>query len=404
MNCFMSRSLGALCDVSIGRTPRRNQSRYWGGPHPWATIRDLNDRTLKDTEQGITDAALDEVMPKPVKPKTLLFSFKLSIGKMAFAGRTMHHNEAIAALPIRDPNVLDREYLFYALKARTHAKDANHAVLGKVLNKRKVEEIQIPLPPLEEQTRIVGILNRAAKIKRLRAQAAERLREFVPALFVKMFGDPVENPMGWAVRVLEEICISARYGTSKKASEHVGGIPILRMGNVTYDGYLDCDSKNLKYAELKDSEIEKYALHSGDILFNRTNSKDLVGKTGIWDGRFEAVPASYFIRLRVDQAVIHPTYLWAYMNSSAVKRRLFEMARGAIGQANINAKELKSMPLPVPPLALQLRYVEICEAMKSTTKVTQYASRTSSSLAASLLSCLLQSSRMQHRVTKAILP
>ena len=92
------------------------------------------------------------------------------------------------------------------------------------------------------------------------------------------------------------------------------------------------------------------------------------------------------------------------MNSSAVKRRLFEMARGAIGQANINAKELKSMPLPVPPLALQLRYVEICEAMKSTTKVTQFASRTAASLAASLLSCLLESVRMPHRVTKAVLP
>ena len=389
MNRFMTRSLGELCDVSIGRTPRRNQSRYWGGPHPWATIRDLNDRTLMDTEQGITEAALDEVMPKPVKPKTLLFSFKLSIGKMALAGRTMHHNEAIAALPIRDPTVLDQEFLFYALKARTHAIDANHAVLGKVLNKRKVEEIQIPLPPLEEQRRIVGILNRAAKIEQQRAQAAERLREFIPALFIRMFGDPVENPMGWAVRVLEEICISARYGTSKKASEHVSGIPILRMGNVTYDGYLDCDSKNLKYAELKDSEIEKYALHSGDILFNRTNSKDLVGKTGIWDGRFEAVPASYFIRLRVDQAVIHPTYLWAYMNSSAVKRRLFEMARGAIGQANINAKELKSMPLPVPPIGLQQRFSGIIFRTREMLNTTATGTRTSLDLFGSLMERLL---------------
>ena len=267
-----------------------------------------------------------------------------------------------------------------------------------------LRELSVCKPPLSEQRRIVNILNRAAKIERLRNQAADRLREFVPALFLKMFGDPAANPMEWEVRVLEELCISAQYGTSKKASEHVGGIPILRMGNVTYDGYLDCDSNNLKYAELEDSEIEKYALHSGDILFNRTNSTDLVGKTGIWDGRFEAVPASYFIRLRVDHAVIHPTYVWAYMNSSAVKRRLFEMARGAIGQANINAKELKSMPLPVPPLALQLRYVEICEAMKSTTKVTQLASRTAASLAASLLSCLLESVRMPHRVTKAVLP
>ena len=318
-----------------------------------------------------------------------------------FAGRCS--TELVPLLP-RDG--VDRDFIAHLLRRKETVEYVMGSVTGSRMPRTDMKSLMllpVPLPPLDEQRRIVGILNREAKIERLRKQAADRLREFIPALFIKMFGDPAANPMEWEVRVLEEICISARYGTSIKASEHVSGIPILRMGNVTYDGYLDCDSNNLKYAELEDSEIEKYALHSGDILFNRTNSKDLVGKTGIWDGRFEAVPASYFIRLRVDQAVIHPTYLWAYMNSSAVKRRLFEMARGAIGQANINAKELKSMPLPVPPLALQLRYVEICEAMKSTTKVTQFASRTAASLAASLLSCLLESIRMPHRVTKAVL-
>ena len=182
MNRYTYAALGDLCDVRIGRTPPRKEPRYWGGMHPWATIRDLDGSTLTSTAQGITDDAVNEVMPTPAEPNTLLFSFKLSIGKMAFAGRSMYHNEAIAALPIRNSKALDREFLFYALKARVHEEGANKAVKGKVLNKRKVEKIQIPLPPLDEQRRIVGILNRAAKIERLRARAQDRLRELTASL------------------------------------------------------------------------------------------------------------------------------------------------------------------------------------------------------------------------------
>jgi type I restriction enzyme S subunit len=159
------------------------------------------------------------------------------------------------------------------------------------------------------------------------------------------------------------------------------------MGNVTYDGYLDC--QDMKYAEFTNREFEKYALREGDILFNRTNSKDLVGKTGIWDGRFEAVPASYFIRLRVKETVVSPVYVWALMNSSVMKRWLFNTARGAIGQANINAKEVKSLPLPLPPIDLQRRYAEIVETLQAATKLTESGLSVASALTDSLTFRLL---------------
>ena len=94
----------------------------------------------------------------------------------------------------------------------------------------------------------------------------------------------------------------------------------------------------------------------GDVLFNRTNSRELVGKTGMWDGRFEAVAASYFIRVRFRTDKEHPQHFTTFMNLPFMKRRLAEMARGAVGQANINSQELKSIPVPVPPLALQKEF------------------------------------------------
>ncbi len=255
---------------------------------------------------------------------------------------------------------------------------------------RLLARLPVSLPPLEEQRRIVGILNRAAKIERLRARAQERLAEFIPALFVKMFGDPVENPMEWEVSPLGDVCISTQYGTSRKANNYAEGVPVLRMGNVTYDGNLDC--AELKYVLLSDIDIAKHALCAGDILFNRTNSKELVGKTGMWDGRFAAVAASYFIRLRLDKARACPSYVWAFMNSSAMKRRLFDNARGAIGQANINAREIKSLPLPIPPLSLQRRYDQAVAATRATAAISEAGSQSASALNDSLMSLLLEAS------------
>ena len=204
-----------------------------------------------------------------------------------------------------------------------------------------------------------------------------------------MFGDPIENPMGWELERLGDLCVSVQYGISRKATEVPVGTPMLRMGNVTYEGELDCKENSLKYVELTCEEREKYALVPGDILFNRTNSKDLVGKTGVWDGRFEAVPASYFIRARLDKSALHPTFLWAFMNSHAMKRRLFELARGAIGQANINAKELKALFVLVPPLAAQGKYASIVEDVQSLRTADDLSCESAKSLSASLMNRLL---------------
>lgn len=227
-----------------------------------------------------------------------------------------------------------------------------------------INKASLPLPPLSEQRRIVDILKRADGIRHLRKQAIHTTRELIPALFVDMFGDPATNPKGLPVFPFGDLLVDVSYGCSTKATtDPDSGLPILRMGNVTTDGRLDLD--DLKYVALSDNDRRKYELAKGDILFNRTNSKDLVGKTGLWDGRFEAIAASYFIRVRTDQSRLLPTYLWVFMNTSFMKRCLFETARGAIGQANINAKELKSFKIPLPSLNVQQDYEDRLSQLRS---------------------------------------
>ena len=288
-------------------------------------------------------------------------------------------------VPLLPRDGVDRDFLAHLLRRKETVEFVMASITGSRMPRADMKVLMsmpVPFPSLDEQRRIADILNRAARIENLRARANKYLRNFFPALFVRMFGDPIENSKGWNIKPLKYACILAQYGTSKKADEQPGGIPVLRMGNVAYDGDLDCT--DLKYVKLSDAEIEKYVLCTGDILFNRTNSKELVGKTGIWDGRFKAVAASYFIRLRMDKSIVCPEYVWAFMNSHAMKRHLFNMARGAIGQANINAKELKSLPLPVPPIDLQRQYAEIIGRVRDTTAATEPSSATVSTLNTSL--------------------
>lgn len=246
------------------------------------------------------------------------------------------------------------EYLHYWLRSAGAKKAVRFLVKGIHLYPKDVAELSVPWFSLPEQRRIVDILSRAEGIVRLRREAEKKAAELIPALFLDMFGDPATNPKGWPMETVGDVIESADYGSSTKSSEDGSGLPLIRMGNVDYAGTLNLS--DLKFVNLPDSEAEKYRLRDGDILFNRTNSKELVGKTGMWSNEREAVVASYFIRLRVDRDRLHPSYLWAFMNSRHMKRVIFDTARGAIGQANINSKELKAFPVAVPPLTLQQSY------------------------------------------------
>jgi type I restriction enzyme S subunit len=249
-------------------------------------------------------------------------------------------------------------YLSYFLKSDAFRAWTRQSTGASIKNIRKTELEAFPVPcaPLTEQRRIVDLLSRAEGIVRLRREAQAKAQAIIPALFLDMFGDPAMNPKGWPVVMLGEVLRAADYGSSTKASETGAGLPLIRMGNVTYDG--DLDLSDLKYVELEPNEVERHSLAKGDLLFNRTNSKELVGKTGLWDGGLDAVAASYFIRLRTDEAKACPFYLWAFMNTRHMKRVLFDTARGAIGQANINSKELKAFSVPLPLLDAQVRFEE----------------------------------------------
>jgi type I restriction enzyme S subunit len=157
---WTSKSLGSLCDINIGRTPSRACGEYWGGSHPWASISDMGRaKYLSKTKESITDFAIEQCNMRKVEPGTVLFSFKLSIGKVSIVEKPLCTNEAIASLPIKHPDELHRDYLYHALKIIAGRISGNRAAKGETLNKSSLALIKIPLPPINEQLRIASALD-----------------------------------------------------------------------------------------------------------------------------------------------------------------------------------------------------------------------------------------------------
>ena len=261
-------------------------------------------------------------------------------------------NNAMGIAPKLDS--LRIQYFYFCMKNLKMQTLAESTTVPSV-RKTVLEKYEIEVPSLVEQEEIEKKLTLTQKIIEKRRQELSYLDEIIKARFVEMFGDPVKNPKGWEVVTIGDIVTEVRYGTSKPAVEG-GKYPYLRMNNLTADGHLDLN--DLKYIDIPDDEIEKCVVRKGDVLFNRTNSIELVGKTVVFDLQEDMIIAGYIIRVRLNKRLL-PEILSQYMNLEALKDILRSMAKGAVNQANINAQELRSIKVYIPDMELQKQFIEM---------------------------------------------
>ena len=257
------------------------------------------------------------------------------------------------------------EYLYYCLKHYNF----NNVISGSAqpqITRQGMEKIYVTIGSHNEQMDIVDKLKKVENVIGLRKRELKQLDTLVKSRFAEMFGDPIRNPKGWKVVTIGDIVTEVRYGTSKPAVEG-GKYPYLRMNNLTADGHLDLN--DLKYIDISDDEVEKCVVRKGDVLFNRTNSIDLVGKTAVFDLQDDMVIAGYIIRVRLNEKIL-PEVLSQYMNLEALKDILRSMAKGAVNQANINAQELQSIKVYIPDMGLQKQFIEMKEQVDKSKVIT----------------------------------
>ena len=172
------------------------------------------------------------------------------------------------------------------------------------------------------------------------------------------------NP-NYVLTPLRRVIHTAQYGISLPATEEPIGIPMIRMNNLQNDGW---DLTDLKYIELSEKEIELYRVNSGDILFNRTNSKELVGKCEVFGEEGDWVFASYLIRIVLDQTTAIPEFVSAFLSTKAGRIQIDRVSRQIIGMSNVNAEELQDLLIPLPPIEIQRSLVAEIEAARQSRK------------------------------------
>lgn len=272
-------------------------------------------------------------------------------------GKNWLLNQRVGKLEIKDSEKADKAYLKYMLNHPVHRNYYKMFAGGGLqinVGKDEILSIKIPLPPIETQKHIAQILDDAAA---LRDKTAELLKEYdklAQSIFLDMFGNPVKNKYNFPIGTIRDLVKEAKYGTSVKASD-IGQYPYLRMNNLTYEGSMDYS--NLKYVDIPSKDLNKYLVQKGDLLFNRTNSKELVGKTAIFDLPEPMIAAGYLIRVRFNKNT-NPYFVSYHLNSKYGKTLLKNMCKSIVGMANINAQEMQDIRILLPPIELQNQFAE----------------------------------------------
>ncbi len=259
----------------------------------------------------------------------------------------------------------NRGFLFLCLQPYLNAiNEETSSITVKHLSSKTINEIPLPLPPLPEQRAIVAKIeqlfseldNGIANLKK----AKEKLEIYRQAVLKKAFEGELTNTNNIEWVTLDEVCDDVEYGTSSKSKDK-GLVPVLRMGNIQ-NGQINWE--DLKFTSDKE-EIKKYRLNNGDVLFNRTNSPEHVGKTAIFKGEREAIFAGYLIRIHYDKGIVNGYYLNYFMNCHIAKKYGNKVKSFGVNQSNINGTKLKSYPFPNISLEEQERIVKEIETRLS---------------------------------------
>ncbi len=358
------KKLGEVANVGSGNSAPQNKKLFENGIFPFFRTSDVGQ--IRKGFIGTSVNYLNENGIKSLKlfqkgtillPKSGASTFLNHRVMMLVDGYVSSHLATIKAMS----KIVDDKFLLYYL-ITIDAKDLIQNIAYPSLKISEIELIPIPLPPLSEQRRIVSILDKCfSAIEQSRNNAEQNLKN-AKEIFNCVL-DSILYDKKWEIERLGNVCKKIEYGTSSKAQTK-GELPVLRMGNIQ-NGRFVWD--NLVYSNNKDDN-KKYLLKHNDVLFNRTNSPELVGKTAIYKSEKPAIFAGYLIRIHRKEDLLDADYLNYYLNSKMAFEYGKTVVISSVNQANINGTKLKTYPIPLPSLKEQQAIVHKLDALRIETQ------------------------------------
>ncbi len=360
--------ISEFCTTGTGGTPSRDHpERYFkGGTIPWVKSGELRENTIYETEERVTDLALQESNVRMVPAGALLLAmYGATVGRLGVLGVPATTNQAICHI-LPDPQRASTRYLFYAIRSQIETLVAR-GVGGAQPNISQgiVKTLRIPLPPLPEQRRIAAILDKADELRAKRRTAIVKLDSLTQSIFLDMFGDPATNPKGWS----EEVSLG-------EVSDIVSGVTKGRQLNgkvtrtVPYLAVINVQDRSLNLAMVKtieatEEEIERYRLQKGDLLLTEGGDPDKLGRGTLWGDELPVcIHQNHVFRVRLTSSAVEPLFLEWLIGSARGKRYFLRSAKQTTGIATINMTQLRGFPLLLPPVKLQREFARRLAAVE----------------------------------------
>jgi type I restriction enzyme, S subunit len=306
-------------EVVSGTTPNTNNESYWNGNIKWITPAELIDGHnwyLYDTNRKITEKAFKDCNLRMLQRGTILLTSRAPIGKVAIVGEEMCTNQGFKSI-ICNPDYVNNEYLyFWLLSKKDYLNHLGRGATFKEISKSIVENIEVPLPSLETQKKIVEILKKSLYLIDKRKAQIEALDQLTQSVFLEMFGDPKLNKKKWKKQKLNDVCLrKGEYGSGSSAISYDSDKPrYIRITDIRDDGSLNDDI----VAPSNPDDYEKYRLNEGDILFARSGAT--VGKTYLHSEKNGyCIFAGYLIRFVPDTSKINPKFLFHFTRTQYYK-------------------------------------------------------------------------------------
>lgn len=354
--------LGEVCTIVSGSTPKTSVTSYWDGNIKWITPAELNEDTfyIMDSVRHITEEGKEKTGLSYLPTGTVILSSRAPIGKTAIAGCKMCCNQGFKNLICSD--AVYNEYLYFFLKSKTdYLNSLGRGATFKEISKSIVENIEIPLPEVNQQKEIAEKFKKLEQLISLRKQQLAKLDELVKARFVEMFGDVLLNSMQWPEKTLENMAdiVSGITKGRKTAEADLQEVPYMAVSNVK-DGYIDWTTVKTILATRQ--EIEQYRLMPDDILMTEGGDPDKVGRGAIIKVPLKnSIHQNHIFRVRLDEQEILPSFFAEYLRHQKAKRYFLGCAKQTTGIASINMRQLRALPTLVPPLSLQKQFAAFVE-------------------------------------------
>ena len=277
-------------------------------------------------------------------------------------------NQRLGNFKIKNENNLLKEFLYRIVQNPEYQKKLKNIASGCAqpnISAKQLESIEVTIPPLPTQNKIVAILEKAEKLKGWRREADELTDEFLKSTFLEMFGDPVKNPKGWEMRNLGEVAevSSGLTLNSQRRANKENLFPYLRVANV-YRNKLDLNE--IKYIHVSDLEFERFLLKKNDVLIVEGHGNiEEIGRAAIWNGEIpNCLHQNHIIKVRLNDNYISHSFLSFFLNFYGNYGYFSSKSRTTSGLNTISTNKVRKAKIPLPPVSMQKKFAEIYKSIE----------------------------------------